>query len=59
MSKTNEGIIIRIAGPVVDVRFALNPPSIHEALEIELKGMKFVTKPLIYLRIWDFLYIRK
>jgi F-type H+/Na+-transporting ATPase subunit beta len=41
MSKNNtEGIIIRVTGPVVDVRFADNPPSIHEALEIELKGSK-------------------
>jgi F-type H+-transporting ATPase subunit beta len=42
MNKSNaqDGIIIRIAGPVVDVRFASNPPSIHEALEIELKGNK-------------------
>lgn len=42
MSKNNtkEGIIIRIVGPVVDVRFAGNPPRIHEALEIELKGGK-------------------
>lgn len=35
-----EGIVIRITGPVVDVRFASDPPFIHEALEIELKGNK-------------------
>lgn len=41
MSKNNtEGIIIRVSGPVVDVRFGVNPPPIHEALEIELKGQK-------------------
>ena len=44
MSKnTNEGIVIRVSGPVVDVRFADNPPFVHEALEIELgKGKKLV-----------------
>src|SRR3990172_6053072 len=39
-NNTNQGIIIRIAGPVVDVRFAKSLPFIHEALEIELKGQK-------------------
>ena len=45
MSKNNknEGIIIRVAGPIVDVRFADNPPPIHEALEIDLeKNTKLV-----------------
>lgn len=37
---SNEGIVVRIVGPVVDVRFADNPPAIHEALEINLKGNK-------------------
>ncbi len=36
--KANDGIIIGIAGPVVDVRFASNPPLINEALEIDIKG---------------------
>ncbi|MDP2585330.1 MAG: F0F1 ATP synthase subunit beta, partial [Candidatus Levybacteria bacterium] len=42
MSKNNtlDGIIIRVTGPVVDVRFAVDPPPIHEALEIELGGNK-------------------
>jgi F-type H+-transporting ATPase subunit beta len=40
MSTTNEGIIFRISGPVVDVRFASHPPLIHEALVIELEGNK-------------------
>src|SRR3989344_5038559 len=35
-----DGIIIRIAGPVVDVRFPQNPPLIHEALEVSLLGNK-------------------
>lgn len=39
-NKTTDGIIIRIAGPVVDVRFAERPPLIHEALEVELTGTK-------------------
>jgi F-type H+-transporting ATPase subunit beta len=40
MSNTNEGIIFRISGPVVDVRFAANPPLIHQALEIQLEENK-------------------
>lgn len=35
-----KGIIVRIAGPVVDVRFPGNPPKIHEALTIQRKGEK-------------------
>jgi len=31
----NEGFIIRIQGPIVDVRFPVNPPSINEALVLE------------------------
>ena len=34
------GIIIRIQGPVVDVRFENDSPLIHEALVIELSGNK-------------------
>lgn len=37
MSKNNTGIIVRIQGPVVDVRFENNPPSINEALLLETK----------------------
>ncbi|MDP2585973.1 MAG: F0F1 ATP synthase subunit beta [Candidatus Levybacteria bacterium] len=42
MNKNNslDGIIIRVTGPVVDVRFATDPPPIHEALEIVLGGNK-------------------
>src|SRR3989344_452110 len=36
MSK-NEGFIIKIQGPVIDVRFPVSPPSIHEALKVETK----------------------
>ncbi len=36
----SEGIVIRVAGPVVDVHFANNPPFVHEALEISLQGGK-------------------
>ena len=39
MSK-NEGFIIRIQGPIVDVRFPANPPSINEALVVEIKDKK-------------------
>ena len=42
MNKNNiiDGIIIRVAGPVVDVRFANNTPSIYEALEVDIKEKK-------------------
>ncbi|MCL6096815.1 MAG: F0F1 ATP synthase subunit beta [Patescibacteria group bacterium] len=42
MSKVDKknGIIIRIQGPVVDVRFQDQTPLIHEALEIELQEGK-------------------
>ena len=36
MPNSQEGIIIRIAGPVVDVRFPDVVPAVNEALEIEL-----------------------
>ncbi len=36
----NEGFIIKIQGPVVDVRFPINPPSINEALVLETKDKK-------------------
>ena len=35
---TNEGIVIRVSGPVIDVRFQKTPPKIHEALLIKRKG---------------------
>ncbi len=39
----NEGIIIRIQGPIVDVRFEKDVPSIYEALTIDLgKGKELV-----------------
>ena len=36
----NEGFIIKIQGPVVDVRFPVNPPSINEALVLETGDKK-------------------
>jgi len=40
---TNKGIIIRIQGPIVDVRFEKEVPKIYEALTIDLgKGKKLV-----------------
>ncbi|OGH38275.1 MAG: F0F1 ATP synthase subunit beta [Candidatus Levybacteria bacterium RIFCSPLOWO2_01_FULL_38_21] len=39
MSK-NEGFIIRIQGPIVDVRFPVAPPSINEALVVETEDKK-------------------
>lgn len=40
MSKKNEetGIVVRVTGPVVDVRFKDNPPLLHEALILTLKN---------------------
>jgi len=38
MNKTQEGIIIGIQGPVVNVRFGGQTPLVHEALEIEISG---------------------
>lgn len=40
MSKKSEGIIVKIQGPVVDVRFDSNPPSLNEALIVQLNGKK-------------------
>ncbi len=37
---SQKGIIVRIAGPVVDVRFPGNPPTIHEALVIKRQNEK-------------------
>jgi len=35
-NKQNDGIIVGIKGPVVDIRFPQNPPTVHEALSIDL-----------------------
>ena len=37
-TRSEDGIIIRVTGPVVDVRFPHDLPSIHEALVIALKN---------------------
>lgn len=43
ISKNKEGIIIRVAGPVVDVRFAKETPIIHEALHVLLPNKEVLT----------------
>ncbi len=40
MSKNTQGFIIRIQGPVVDIRFPGNPPAINDALVLETKDKK-------------------
>ncbi len=41
--KTNEGVIVRIAGPVVDVYFEGEIPQIYEALEITMPNKEVLT----------------
>ncbi|PIY94799.1 MAG: F0F1 ATP synthase subunit beta [Candidatus Levybacteria bacterium CG_4_10_14_0_8_um_filter_35_23] len=48
-SLSNEGIIIRIQGPVVDVRFEDNPPLVYEALTIETPDKKTLTLEVAFL----------
>ncbi len=43
MKKSNDGVIIRIAGPVVDVYFEGELPQIYEALTVDLPGNKQLT----------------
>ncbi len=43
MPKNSEGIIIKIAGPVIDVRFDGEVPTINEALIIELEDKSELT----------------
>ncbi len=40
MNKNTKGIVVRIQGPVIDVRFDKNPPSINEALIVETRNKK-------------------
>ena len=44
MPKTNtkDGIIIRVQGPVVDVRFDQSPPNVNEALHVDLDSKTLV-----------------
>jgi len=52
MNKTNsinEGIIIRIQGPVVDIRFEKNPPLIYEALILETPGKEELTLEVAFI----------
>jgi F-type H+-transporting ATPase subunit beta len=37
--QASEGIVVRIQGPVVDVEFKQEVPSVHEALEVRREGM--------------------
>ncbi|PIP74321.1 MAG: F0F1 ATP synthase subunit beta [Candidatus Levybacteria bacterium CG_4_9_14_3_um_filter_35_16] len=48
-SLSNEGIIIRVQGPVVDVRFENNPPLVYEALTIETPDKKVLTLEVAFL----------
>lgn len=43
MPKTTEGIIIRVTGPVVDIRFEGKVPAINEALLIDLPNKSTLT----------------
>jgi F-type H+-transporting ATPase subunit beta len=40
MNKNNNGVIIRVQGPVIDVRFDGKTPSINESLVVETKDKK-------------------
>jgi F-type H+-transporting ATPase subunit beta len=42
-TKLEEGVIIRVQGPVVDVFFEKNPPQIYEALTLELADKTTLT----------------
>ncbi|RJQ25577.1 F0F1 ATP synthase subunit beta [Candidatus Parcubacteria bacterium] len=42
-TKKGEGIVIRVQGPIVDVKFTGEVPGIYEALEIELEDKKILT----------------
>lgn len=44
-----EGIIIRVAGPVVDVRFAKETPIIHEALHVSLPNKEVLTLEVAFV----------
>lgn len=39
-NKTSEGIIIAVAGPIIDVRFSGEVPLVNEALVVERKGQE-------------------
>ncbi|MFH1187073.1 MAG: F0F1 ATP synthase subunit beta [Candidatus Levyibacteriota bacterium] len=52
MSKTNlkqDGIIIRVQGPIIDVRFEKNPPFIKEALTVETSDNKQLVLEVAFL----------
>ena len=45
----NEGIIISISGPVVDVRFPKNPPKVNEALEVKLENKEILVLEVAFI----------
>ena len=49
INSANEGMIIRIQGPVVDIRFEKNPPLIYEALILETPGKEDLTLEVAFL----------
>lgn len=49
MNNKNEGIIIRVSGPIVDVFFQNSAPLIHEALYIKLKDGKKLILEVAFL----------
>ncbi len=50
MPQASKGQIIRIAGPVVDVRFEESTPQVYEALEVDLgKGQKLVLETALII----------
>jgi F-type H+-transporting ATPase subunit beta len=48
-NNNQEGIIVRIQGPVVDVRFENNPPLINDALTIELANKEQLILEVAFL----------
>ena len=46
---TQDGIIIAVTGPVVDVRFSENPPRVFEALIVELEDKKTLTLEVAFI----------
>ena len=51
-NENKDGIIIRVAGPVVDVRFQGEIPSVNEALIIDLTDKKI--PQLIFFKLFPF-----
>ncbi|MEK7450750.1 MAG: F0F1 ATP synthase subunit beta [Patescibacteria group bacterium] len=49
MNNKNEGIIIRVSGPIVDVFFQNSSPLVHEALYVKLKDGKKLILEVAFL----------